>query len=176
MAASWIPTDLATWLAIIALILVVPLNFLSSWAYPKLQNWWAARSRKSLQKRIDKLKASLADMYDGRALTRSEEWVLLCAEQLASLIFWGAILILAVVFVLTAPLVRTVRHPKLLAVIIAVFVAAYRTGREYLMFEIRGLRRFAGPRTRAKLQIDIEELEAKLAAREHRASGLDSRA
>ena len=79
----WMPKDTATWLAIITLILVVPFNFFSTWAYPKLQDWWAARSRKSLKRRIDKLTESLAKMYEGRMLSIGDEWVLICAERLA---------------------------------------------------------------------------------------------
>jgi hypothetical protein len=164
----WMPKDTATWLALIALILVIPFNFFSSWAYPKLQDWWAARSRKSLKKRIDKLTASLAGMYEGRGMSFSDEWVLLCAEQLGSLIFWGVNLLALLIILVLGPLLRPViRHPYVLAVIIATALTTYRVIRDFLMAKIQEFRRFAGPRRKLELEQSIADLTAKLAAREH---------
>jgi hypothetical protein len=162
----WMPKDTATWLAIITLILVIPFNFFTTWAYPKLQDWWAARSRKSLQRRIDDLAASLAEMYEGRAMSFTDEWVLLCAEQLSSLIFWSVNLLALMILVVSTPVIRQARHPNVVAFIIAVIVTVYRVIRDFLMAEIRGFRRFAGPRRKLELELSIADLTAILAARE----------
>src|SRR5437868_7200681 len=101
-----IPKDTATVLSILALILIIPFNFFTSWAYPKLQNWWAARSRKSLIKRIDKLKTSLSEMAEGWSLSITHEWVLICAERLGSLVYWGVNLIAFLVILVLIPTTR----------------------------------------------------------------------
>ena len=164
----WMPKDTATWLAIIALILVVPFNFFSSWAYPKLQDWWAARSRKSLKRRIDKLTASLAEMYEGRGMSIRDEWILLCAEQLGMLIFWSVNLLVLVILLMVGLLRPVIKHPMVLALILATIMTIYKIMRDILMAKIRGFRRFAGPMRKLKLERSIEDLTAKLAAREHR--------
>ena len=165
----WMPKDTATWLAVIGLILIVPFNFFSSWAYPKLQDWWAARSRKSLQKRIDKLKAALADMYQGHGMSHTDEWILRCAEQLSSLIFWGVNILAALMLFMLAPLLHPIiRHPKVFALVVATIITSYRLLRDYLMAKIKRFRRYAGPIVKLELEESIADLTAKLAAREHR--------
>ena len=166
--AMWMPKDIATWLAIIALILVIQFNFFSTWAYPKLQDWWAARSRKSLRRRIDKLETSLAEMYEGRGLTMRDEWVLLCAEQLGSLIFWGVNILAILVFWLTLPFVVSARHPSAIVLIFVGILSIYRIIKDFLMAKIRSFRLFAGPMRKIDLERSIADLTARLATREHR--------
>jgi hypothetical protein len=164
------PKDLATWLALIALILVVPFNFFSSWAYPKVQNWWAARSRKSLQRRIDKLKTSLAQMNERRAMPLRDELVLMCAEKLGWLIFSGVVVLAMLEIFMSAPVIRLARHPNRVIIAIAVILAAYKSVKDYLMVDIEGFRRFSGAIIKVDLERSLEKLEAKLAAREHHKS------
>jgi hypothetical protein len=166
----WIPKDAATWLAVIALILVIPFNFFSSWAYPKLQNWWAARSRKSLQKRIDKLKTSIARMNERREMPLRDELMLLCAEKLGWVIFYGVVMLVLVEFAIAVPGLRSAPHPKRLLITIAVLIGAYKALKDFLMVDIERFRRFSGPIIKGDLERSVEKLEAKLAAREHQKS------
>ncbi len=58
-----LPKDLGTWgviIGIIALVLAYPLSLLANITSPRLQNWWAARSRRSLAARIKVLESQLA--------------------------------------------------------------------------------------------------------------------
>jgi hypothetical protein len=162
----WMPKDTATWLAIIALILVVPFNFFSSWAYPKLQNWWAARSRKSLQKRIDKLKSVIAKMNERREMPIRDELVLLCAEKLGWLILCGVAALASVEVLISAPLIRLAPHRNRTILALAVILTAYKILRDLFMVDIEGFRRYSGPIIKGDLEHSIERLEAKLAARE----------
>jgi hypothetical protein len=163
----WIPKDAATWLAILALILVIPFHFFSLWAYPRVQDWWAARSRKSLRKRTDKLTASVAKMnkaYYREAMT--EEWVGLCAEQLGSLVYWGVNTLAVIVIIVAFPTIRSTNHPNLIGFILLLILFAYRVARDYFMAEIRRVRRWGGPILKSKLEKSIADLTQKLAARE----------
>lgn len=164
----WYPKDVATWLALAALILVIPFNFFSSWAYPKIQDWWAARSRKSLKKRIDKLSASLASMEQG-GIRISDDFVLMCAERLATLIFWGVTTLLFAMTFLMAPVLRNVIHHRSIIVTgMSIFFAVFKGVKDYAMWEISGFRRSAGPIKRMELERSLDDLTAKLAAREQR--------
>jgi hypothetical protein len=164
----WMPKDTATWLAVIALILVIPFNFFSSWAYPKLQNWWAARSRKSLQKRIDKLTTLIARMNERRAMPLRDELVLLCAEKLGWLIFSGVVVLAFIEIILSAPVIRSAPHPNRIIVALSITLVAYKSLKDFFMVDIEGYRRFAGSIIKIDLERSLEKLEAKLAAREHR--------
>lgn len=164
----WYPKDVATWLALAALILVIPFNFFTSWAYPKIQNWWAARSRKSLQKRIDKLSSLLANMEQG-GLRISDDFVLMCAERLATLIFWGVTTLLFAMIYFLMPLVRPiVHHPKLFAILPAILFGIFKGIKDFSMWQINMFRRSGGPLKRMELEGSLDDLTAKLAAREQR--------
>jgi hypothetical protein len=58
------PTDLGTWgfiISIICLVLMYPMGLLINLTSPKVQDWWAARSRRSLEKQIASLRYKLED-------------------------------------------------------------------------------------------------------------------
>lgn len=161
----WMPKDAATWLAIIAVILAVPFNFFSSWAYPKTQNWWAARSRRSLQRRIERLTTALNEM-DKHGVSVTEDLMMYCVEKLASLIYWGVNTIVLVLLIALGPLIRmNTHHPHFLALALASLLTLYRVCRDYLMDLIRRLRRSAGPLVKIELETSLAELKTKLAAR-----------
>jgi hypothetical protein len=163
----WIPKDAATWLAILAVILGIPYHFFSLWAYPKVQDWWAARSRKSLKKRIDKLTASVAKMNKAYyRVDMTEDWMGLCTEKLGSLVYWGVNTLAMIVITVAGPTIRSTAHPNLIAFILLLILFAYKVARDYLMAEIRRFRRWGGPIVRAKLEKSIADLTQKLAARE----------
>jgi uncharacterized membrane protein YeiB len=163
----WMPKDTATWLALIALILVIPFNFFSSWAYPKLQDWWAARSRRSLEKRLEQLKAALADMYTGRAISLGEDWILMSAEKLGSLIYWGVNTIVLLAIVMTVP-PRSVnpRPPYRIIIVVPLVMTGFKIVKDYLMAEIRRVRLVFAPTVKYQLEQSIAELSEKLAARD----------
>ena len=62
----WIHHDAAWWalvLAIVALVLMLPVNLLANFMTPILKNWWAGRSLKTLDQRIGKLEKWLASFW-----------------------------------------------------------------------------------------------------------------
>ena len=79
--SMWLPKDDGTWIGLISLLLVVPLSFFSMWSYPRLENWWAARSRKALRNRIEKLKTALAHSMRVPEMSVAEEWPLLFSHN-----------------------------------------------------------------------------------------------
>ena len=160
-----LPSDLATWLAILALILTIPLNFFSSWAYPRVQNWWATRSRKSLQKRIDKLQTALDQMLTSVSMT--DEWVLLAAERLASIIYWGvAVLAMSILLVGMPPPGPLRARAYIIVAFVSIFLGIYRVFVIRAMSQIQELRRYTGFLTKVELKDSIAKLTAKLKARE----------
>ncbi len=106
-------------------------------------------------------------MHKGKSMSVTDELVLMCAEQLGSLIFWGMWMVVFVVFIVAAPLIHSARHPYRVVISITVLLAAYRMARDLFMGKIQRFRRFAGPMIRFKLQESIADLKTKLAAREH---------
>jgi hypothetical protein len=80
----WLHKDLGWWgfvLSIVALILLYPMGVLVNVTTPKLQNWWAARSQASLQKRIRTLQAELARIERLQRITLTEDLTLLGIEH-----------------------------------------------------------------------------------------------
>lgn len=158
------PRDTATWLAIVAIFLVVPLNFLSTWAYPKVQNWWNAHSRKSLQKQIARVRASLTNIKNHN-ISKSDQLILLCMEYLGTLIFITANALAFVMLILAAPIVRLNRHPWSLAVGIGLSLGAVNIAKDYVSWRMREFLHIEELKE-DELELLLEDLTTKLAARE----------
>jgi len=110
-------------------------------------------------------------MYDGRAVSLAGDWVLMCAEQLGSLIFWGVVTIVLAIFFTIASLRHSLSLPPRYfpdAFFISVLLGVFRAVKEYLMENIGLWRRVVSPTQRIELDSSIKRLEAKLAAREER--------
>ncbi|MGD0076107.1 MAG: hypothetical protein ABSD31_17470 [Candidatus Binataceae bacterium] len=61
---SWLPQDLGTFLAIVALVLMYPVSLLANLSTPWFRDWWAARSHASLVKRRDTLRREQMKLQD----------------------------------------------------------------------------------------------------------------
>jgi O-antigen/teichoic acid export membrane protein len=72
------PKDLGEWgfwIAVVAFILVIPLNMLSNVLTPRLQDWWSMTSKKRLARRIIELNARLEAAQMIKAMTPYEEYM-----------------------------------------------------------------------------------------------------
>src|SRR5689334_2825347 len=56
--------EIGTILSIVALLLAFPLSLLANLLTPNIKNWWAQRSIKTLQRRIQKLEGDLAKINE----------------------------------------------------------------------------------------------------------------
>ncbi len=77
------------WLTIVLFVLTLPLSYFAIWSYPRLENWWASRSRRSLQKRIAKLEWELVKLEALPLMSGIEEKLTTGITQIAFLISIG---------------------------------------------------------------------------------------
>jgi hypothetical protein len=95
----WLGHDLAWWsfvLAVMALVLMVPANLFANFLTPKLKDWWAERSKASLQKRIKNIEDQLTESE----ITEFEELMMKAAEF--TLMILGSIIALVILCFLTS--------------------------------------------------------------------------
>lgn len=86
------------WIGLLALFLAVPLAVIGNILTPKILNWWAARSRAALEKRIAKLEAELADMDSKETITLIEGHTLSQIEMLRRSVIAATHYILGAIF------------------------------------------------------------------------------
>jgi hypothetical protein len=80
--------DLGWWgfvISIVALVAAYPLDLLAHMTSPRIKNWWAERSVRSLQMRIDKIEKQLAKYDHDKELSDGEYYLLKASEGLALL-------------------------------------------------------------------------------------------
>jgi hypothetical protein len=80
----WPHKDLGWWgfvIAVVALLLAYPFSLLANLTSPTVKNWWAARSRAGLQKRIRTLARELAVMEQNPPLTHAEYGALMGIKE-----------------------------------------------------------------------------------------------
>jgi hypothetical protein len=92
--------DVATWglvLQLVALFLTLPLAIIGTLLAPKVEDWMAATSKRSLATRIEYLEAQIAEMEKEPPLTEPEEQITKFLEQtIFSLGYLMAILVMLV--------------------------------------------------------------------------------
>ncbi len=159
---NWLPHDLATVLAILALFLMYPVSLLANLSTPKLRDWWAARSLEALRKRRNHLLAfqkeiSHAPMVDGAtdAMLGQLNRLNFAIAQGIHIILTGMLLMLS-----------TVPPPKHSTPILVGFGLLFVTNLAYGVRCSRDATKFhqrVSPSWRARIAWEIENLEAKLA-------------
>jgi hypothetical protein len=109
------PRDLGTWgfiLSITALLLMYPVGVLINLTSPGIRNWWAARSRKSLTKRIDILQRQLQRAEALTALSEFENETLWRFEKLVAFVGGAFHLLYGIVFFLLEKLVKPTANER----------------------------------------------------------------
>jgi hypothetical protein len=73
----WLGHDVTFWLAVLALVLMVPVGIFVNIFTPILQNWIATWGYKSLSNRITKLEGQLTELEKISAITEVEDRILM---------------------------------------------------------------------------------------------------
>jgi hypothetical protein len=158
----WPHKDMSWWallISIVALILMVPLGIATNVLTPKLQNWWASRSRTALSRRIDKLEAQVAASEELEKLSSTEDMILLGIEGILAC-FPGVMIVL-----LSIPyLVVVTRGERLglfgsIGVIAAIFISTMAVMIELIIDSYRKQR---SPIERTNKKRQLRTLNAKL--------------
>jgi hypothetical protein len=169
--------DLAWWgtfLALLALILMLPVAVLANLLTPMLKNWWAERSVASLKKRIEKLEKQLADYGQNYPLlTPTEHHILRGIEaighlgtvgvQLTAIIIMVAVLVEPLTFITHDRLQLAFRMPLFVLGLVAVlfsFVVEFIVLKGIETFRIK-----RSPIDRDALKKSIAELKERLEQR-----------
>jgi len=162
------PRDLGTWgfiLSITALLLMYPVGVLINLTSPGIRNWWAARSRKSLTKRIDILQRQLQRAEALTALSEFENETLWRFEKLVAFVGGAFHLLYGIVFFLLEKLVKpTATVEKWRTILWGIFaVIALNFGVVWwLVKRFEAYRVPRSTRARARLRASIDKLKVRL--------------
>jgi hypothetical protein len=126
----WPSYDRTTWgiiLSFITLLLAVPLSVLANLATPTIQNWWAERSKASLENRIRKLEAELEFLNQCPPLPDVKREILIASSRLGRMlmfaVYWAVLagMVIATVIISRVPHYPPSTHP-LRVVVIAIAI------------------------------------------------------
>jgi hypothetical protein len=115
---NWLPT-------MIGIVLAIPLSVLANLFTPKIRNWWATRSRKSLTARIAVLESELVE---SEAIRNSNELSanILRMVTIAFVFFWlGGHMILSALLIITLELAPPNPERVRVLVLLSFFVLAF---------------------------------------------------
>lgn len=153
--------DLAWWgvtLSIVALVLMVPAAILANVVTPKIQNWWASRSRASLVKRIDKLERRRDGWEHFELITPTEEIVLNSIQILLACVIPG---VFGIGYVAISSLFEHSKDPAIIIILFVLLLAAFLA-----MWGAQQITQYREPRSsrsRDYLKRELEMLKLVLA-------------
>jgi hypothetical protein len=161
----WLHHDASWWalvLAILALLLMLPVNLLANFITPGLKNWWAQRSTSGLTDRIVRLRGNLAESMVTPLLTDTENELFMGLESIAYLIWNVGYLLLGCLGVLVTLLPEIVKGRRgfTWVITVAMLVISYlhlTTNRRMRIY-----RRERSQKYRQSLTSGIAELEGRL--------------
>jgi hypothetical protein len=157
-AATW-----ALWIAIGTFVLTIPMGILAALATPKVQQWWAGRSRDSLIKRRDKLLGEQKELRDVPVIDPGADAVLSQFEAISRGLTTNTHLLFGAIIIVFACLEKVITHLAF-ALYGFSFLMLNNTVTGY--FRTLGAmrqRRRISPDYRGKLAEEIARIEAKLA-------------
>jgi len=166
----WLHHDASWWalaLAILALILMLPVNLLANFMTPILKNWWAERSAAATRTLIEALEKQLVDHEQYKEMSEGEDYILMATEGLSMLLalctsMLSVVLLSLVAFATPTPSADD-RHPVMLLAVFSA-LAAFLIG--IIGFgRISKFRRTRSPFVRAGLRKNIGQLKDRLAQR-----------
>jgi hypothetical protein len=161
----WPHKDFGWWgfvLSMVALLLIYPVGVIVNITTPKLQNWWATRSRASLQTRIKTLQEELARIERIPPVTFTEDYALLGTEQIGRLIQYSAQFLASVAVCLLGYLSSPGKRFYFTYGFIIFLAALNYLTYKFTMAPIRDYRHTFGPLKRTEIQLTIDKLTAKL--------------
>ena len=160
---DWPLYDRNTWgliFSVAALVLAFPLSLLANLLTPKLRNWWAERSVKTLSARINQLEWELMDAERFPMMTEVEDRLFAALFGIVTLIGVGFLFGLLAIGMLFTELNPSLAWSSILIVSIAAAVAMIAQvtffGGSFKFVKKRS------PKWRKMLEEQIEELKGKL--------------
>jgi hypothetical protein len=160
------PKDPGTWglyISVIALVLIVPLGILTNVLTPKLQNWWAGRSKASLEKRIEKLKHDLLVFKTSVLLTEAEQQIFRGLESVHRFVWFVGYFILSLIGMLGFILMRK-EYPLRWAPITGqvFFIGCITSAYISMLFRLREYRMKHSPDFALRTEAAISKLSMEL--------------
>jgi hypothetical protein len=152
-------------LTALSIALSLPLGLAGSLLAPKVQDWWARRSKKTLVVHIQELEDKLEELKKAEPLTPNERKILETLEELILIV--GAIIVFLVVIVYQATRLPFVSNPPPPFNPIKAFIAAVAVSSPMVLFMLR-LRRWRTEQTveyRNQLKLQIEKLRGEYSGR-----------
>jgi hypothetical protein len=156
------PTDLGTWgfiLSIVALALMYPVGVLINMTTPLIANWIAARTKKSLEKRIVKLEGELAEFEKTEPITEVESEILWGIRSL-KIFLVSVTSMIALIFYWGIRSISDVKSAGLgnFSVVVVSILIANLIWQTLLRYE-HDFRYFRSPKNRENLRKSIQELK-----------------
>lgn len=152
--------DLAWWgvaLGVLALLLMFPVGITTTILGPKIQNWWASRSRVSLMARIDNLEASLKTCEGLPTLSDAENIMLRGIE----ILLWAVGLIPLITFLLVCSVTSAALRFRSVMLIVLV-ISVWNGYLNWNAIKVGSFRKFRSSENRGILRREIDSLKAKL--------------
>ena len=151
-------------ISIAALVLTIPCSIIANMVTPKLRNWWAARSRQSLEARISTLQAELARGELLPAMTVTEEYIFMGIEYGVTLVQYALQLIvqLGMCFAAWFGKLGILSFLVMYTFVGLLLILNHSTYKRLMRLIVRYHRQH-GPLERIGLQLTIKELTGKLA-------------
>jgi hypothetical protein len=160
------PKDSATWslyISIAAVILIVPLGILTNVITPKLQNWWAGRSRASLTRRVHKLRCELAMFQESVLLTEVEQHLFKAFESIMKFVWFVGYFVLSTLGILGLTLIPKQTTERLSwAIAILVFLGIFTFIYGSMLSRLAQYRQKHSPGFEERTQVAIDKLVAEL--------------
>jgi hypothetical protein len=167
----WLHHDLAWWgvfLAVVALVLMLPMNLIANMMTSKLKDWWAARSRTALLKRRDKLIGEKNAFRPDAVLSEQQDWVIRGIRLAIVAAAMGVHLVLAAMVLLAvflSPKNQSIQDVIGIYAMGIVFVAANIANLHRMIKRVDNYWDKVSPRHFVALEEEIHDISAKLEQR-----------
>ncbi len=147
------------WVTLAALVLAIPLSMLANILTPFFVNWLAKRSHVSLNNRIAKLEAQLAEFEKFPAITEAEDEILWGLKRVQIRMVGTETTIVAVVLLSVAALTDTASYKHMVLSSLAMLAIALGVVSQMWLRYGRDFRFMRSPRNRKSLQTAIADLK-----------------
>jgi hypothetical protein len=158
---GWRPHDLATFLAILALILMYSVSLVANLSTPMLRDWWAARSQASLIKRRSALLTQTDELRDVPMVDEGADLILKFVGVAIATVTFATHIVLGGIFLLLDSM-RIIRgdFPRTAFFWILMWSNLGLGLRSVL--RVKRARRRISPAVRSNMEKEIQRIEAKI--------------
>jgi len=159
---NWRPHDLATFLAIVALVLMYPVSLVANLSKPMLRDWWATRSQASLIKRHSALLKQRDELRDVPVVDEGADLILTFVGVAIATVTFSTHIILGKIFLLLDSM-RIIRGDFPRTAFFWILMLSNLGFGMRSVLRVKRARRHISPAVRAKMEKGIESMEAKIA-------------